>query len=82
MQVKRRNCSVLLTKRTIMHLFLFTIPPRENWFQYVRRVYLTAINLPYITTLILLLLQRPHLSSIISDLSTYSMQAFFFLTLK
>ena len=27
------------------------IPPRENWFQYVRRVYETAINFPYITTL-------------------------------
>ena len=22
-------------KRTLMHLFLFTISPRENWFQYV-----------------------------------------------
>jgi len=27
------------------------IPPRENWFQYVRRVYATAINFPCITTL-------------------------------
>ena len=27
------------------------IPPRENWFQYVRRVYETAINFPYITAL-------------------------------
>ena len=24
------------------------IPPRENWFQYVRRKYWTAINFPYI----------------------------------
>ena len=39
------------TKRTLMHLFLFTIPPRENWFQYVRRVYATAINFPCITFL-------------------------------
>ena len=27
------------------------IPPRENWFQYVRRVYTTAINFPCIGTL-------------------------------
>ena len=27
------------------------IPPRENWFQYVRRVYATAINIPCIITL-------------------------------
>ena len=26
----------------------FQIPPRENWFQYVRRVYATAINFPCI----------------------------------
>ena len=29
------------------------IPPRENWFQYVRRVYATAINFPCIITLAL-----------------------------
>ena len=27
------------------------IPPRENWFRYVRRVYATAINFPCITFL-------------------------------
>ena len=27
------------------------IPPRENWFQYVRRVYATAINFPCISAL-------------------------------
>ena len=27
------------------------IPPRENWFQYVRRVYTTEINFPCIITL-------------------------------
>ena len=32
------------TKRTLMHLLLFQIPPKENWFQYVRRVYSTAIT--------------------------------------
>ena len=30
---------------------MFTLPPRENWFQYVHRVYETAINFPYITAL-------------------------------
>ena len=40
------------TKRTLMHLFLFTNSTQgENWFQYVRRVYATAINFPCITTL-------------------------------
>ena len=29
------------------------ISPRENWFQYVRRVYTTAINFPCIITLVL-----------------------------
>ena len=29
------------------------IPPRENWFQYVRRVYATAINCPCISTSVL-----------------------------
>ena len=28
------------------------IPPRENWFQYVRRVYATAINFPCIIFLL------------------------------
>ena len=33
------------TKRTLMHLFLFTnSTQRESWFQYVRRVYATAIT--------------------------------------
>ena len=39
------------TKRTLMHLFLFTNSAQENWFQYVRRVYTTAINFPCITPL-------------------------------
>ena len=29
------------------------IPPRENWFQYVRRVYASPINFPCISTLVL-----------------------------
>ena len=41
------------TKRTLMHLFLFTNSARENWFQYVRRVYATAINFPCIITLVI-----------------------------
>ena len=32
------------------------LPPRENWFQYVRRVYATAINFPCIITLLITLL--------------------------
>ena len=39
------------TRRTLMHLFLFT-PPRDNWFHYVCREYATAINFPYIITLL------------------------------
>ena len=31
--------------------YCLQIPPRENWFQYVRRVYTTAINFPCITSL-------------------------------
>ena len=37
------------------HWYIYSclqIPPRENWFQYVRRVYATAINFPCIITLI------------------------------
>ena len=39
------------TRQTLMHLSLF--PPKENWFQYVRRVYTTAINFSCIITLII-----------------------------
>ena len=28
------------------------IPPKENWFQYARRVYATANNFPFISTLV------------------------------
>ena len=38
-------------KEPKMHLFCLQIPPRENWFQYVRRVYATAINFPCIIIL-------------------------------
>ena len=40
------------TKQTLMHLSLFTNSPRENLFQYVRRVYATTINFPCIITLV------------------------------
>ena len=40
------------TKRTLMHLLLLEIPPRENWFQYVHRVYTTAIDFPCLTFLV------------------------------
>ena len=42
------------------------IPPRENWFQYVRRVYATATNFPCIITLIVssdIFLYLPKLAS-------------------
>ena len=38
------------------YLYIYSclhIPPREKWFQYVRRVYATAINFPCIKTLAL-----------------------------
>jgi len=37
------------TKRCIYSCL--QIPPKENWFQFVRRVYATAINFPCIITL-------------------------------
>ena len=41
------------TRQTLMHIYsCLQIPPRENWFQYVRRVYATAIIFPCISTLI------------------------------
>ena len=33
-------------KKKLMHIFLFTNSARENWFQYERRVYATAIKFP------------------------------------
>ena len=39
------------TKRTLIIYSCLQIPPRENWFQYVWRVYATAINYPCITFL-------------------------------
>ena len=38
------------TKQTLILVYKFR-PWRENWFQYVRRVYATAINFPCIITL-------------------------------
>ena len=47
-----KNWMLIFSSDTkLMHLFLFTKSPRENWFQYVRRVYVTAINFPSISTL-------------------------------
>ena len=43
------------TRRTLTCIYsCLQIPPRENWFQYVRRVYATAINFPCINTLIVI----------------------------
>ena len=40
------------TKRTLLHLFLFTNSAQRELVQYVRKVYATAINFPCIITLI------------------------------
>ena len=40
----------ILNKHWCIYSYL-QIPPRENWFQYVRRGYATAINFPCISTL-------------------------------
>jgi len=40
------------TRRTLNIYSCLQIPPRENWFQYVRRVYATAINFPCISTVL------------------------------
>jgi len=37
------------TERTLMHLLLFIKSPKENWFQYVHKVYKTAIDFPCLT---------------------------------
>ena len=41
------------TKRTLMHLFLFTNSVQRELFQYVRRVYTTEINFPCIKPLVI-----------------------------
>ena len=49
------------TKRTLQCIYLcLQIPARENRFQYVRRVYATAINFPCIITLSLVNLRVAH----------------------
>ena len=45
------QCSRVVNKHWCIYSCL-QIPPRENWFQYVRRVYATAINFPCIITLV------------------------------
>ena len=42
---------IIKIKRTLTLYSCLKIPPRENWFQYLRRVYATAINFPSISTL-------------------------------
>ena len=50
-----RNSMLLYPPRILNeHWCIFSclqIPPRENWFQYVRRVYATGINFPCMSTL-------------------------------
>ena len=49
-KIKCSNPSRILNEHWCIYSCL-QIPPRENWFQYVHRVYETAINFPYITAL-------------------------------
>ena len=49
-----QNVMLLTLSDTKKHWCIYSclqIPPRENWFQYVRRVYATAIIFPSIITL-------------------------------
>ena len=46
-----QNLMLLTSSDTRRTLICLQIPPKENWFQYVRRVYATAINFPCITPL-------------------------------
>ena len=50
-KIKCSNPSRILNEHWCIYSCL-QIPPRENWFQYVRRVYATAINFPCIITLV------------------------------
>ena len=42
-----QNLMLLTSSDTKRTLICLQIPPKENWFQYIRRVYATAINLHY-----------------------------------
>ena len=55
-KTKCSNPSPILNEQLGIYSCL-QIPPRENWFQYVRRVYATAFNFPYITALVTLWLR-------------------------
>ena len=50
--VNYQNVMLLTYSDTKQALSCLQIPPRENWFQYVRRLYATAINFPCIKFLI------------------------------
>ena len=50
-KIKCSNPSRILNEHWCIYSCL-QIPPKENWFQYVRRVYATAINFPCIITLV------------------------------
>ena len=49
--VNYQNVMLLTYSDTKQALSCLQIPPRENWFQYVRRLYATAINFHCIITL-------------------------------
>ena len=51
-KLSKLNAFILLGSRANTDAYsCLQIPLRENWFQYVRRVYATAINFPCISTL-------------------------------
>ena len=51
-KLSKLNAFILLGSRGNTDAYsCLQIPLRENWFQYVRRVYTTAINFPCISTL-------------------------------
>ena len=51
LKFSKLNAFILLGFKTNTDAFCLQIPPRENWFQYVRRVYATAINFPCLSLL-------------------------------
>ena len=56
----------ILEKHRCIYFCLQQTPPRENWFQYVRREYTTAINLPCLITFIYMYKILPNLTKVMN----------------
>ena len=56
----------ILEKHGSIYFCLQQTPPRENWFQYVRREYTTAINLPCLITFIYMYKILPNLTKVMN----------------